>query len=145
MSGAIIALLSADDDFRQACNDRIAGRSQDDVTTLYVTVRTLTDTAIDGRASAWRMVTTIIAWVPPANPGADEDPFLSVWRQAAKAVRVLGPLQGKQQTYSDGSATAFYKLHILQGPTETVDDSRGQDAVMYGCSVQLELSVHTEH
>lgn len=140
MSGAIIATLSGDEEFSTATNGRIAGRSPSDASSLFVTVRTLTDTAINARAGGWRMVTRITAWIPPATSDSDEDPFLTVWRLASMAAIAFGRLENKQQTYQN----AFYGIKILQGPTEEVDDSRGPAAPMYGCSIQLELTVKVE-
>lgn len=139
LSGAVISILVADESFMDECHSRVAGRTPSDVTIPYATVRALTNTAISARAGAWRGVIQVTGWAPGAVSDTPEDPALTAWRIAATACAVFGSLEKRQQTY----AGIFLTPQVIQGPTEEVDTSRGTEAPMYGCSIQIELSVIT--
>jgi hypothetical protein len=140
MSGAVIAVLSADTTFTDTCSGRVAGRTPSDVTTPYVTVRTLINPPINSSRGTWRPTVRVTAWCPPAFAGTDQDPFLVAWRIASTAAAVLAPLERHQQTYEN----AFYSPIVTQGPTEEVDTSRGPEAPMYGCSIEIEMTTIVE-
>lgn len=140
MSGAIIAVLRADPTFADTCDGRVAGSTPSDVSTPYVTVRTLVNPPIHAARGKWRPTVRVTAWCPPAFTGTDQDPFLVAWGIAAAAAAAMAPLERRQQTYQ----TAYYSPIVTQGPTEEVDTSRGPEAPMYGCSIEIELTTAVE-